>query len=246
MFKNTIDKKRLITDKNGNIIVDFTTSIFSKTARGIDSYNSVRVTDVFQMRPDKVSFNEYGTDNNTEFILKYSGISNPFSLDKDDVLLIPNEDQAQSQMADLEEESFNAADQVKLYYKFTNPDFKSDSKSYDDLANKVIPSGVLDPTETGGFTVPYIADDGTTAITIRNGRMYFGEDAGPTAADDYSEQLKNALDQKCAVNGMSMTDFVRASVKNSLNKISTNDIDVDMKNMYKQVSDKIDKKIVKR
>lgn len=241
MFKNTIDKKRLITDKNGNNIVDFTTSIFSRSARGIDSYNTVRVTEYFQMRADKVAFNEYGTDDNTEFILKYSGISNPFSLDKDDVLLIPDESQAQAQMADLDESIHNGEDQVKLYYKFTNPDFKSDSKSYDDLANKVIPSGVLDPTETGGFTVPYIADDGTAAITIKNGRMYFGEDAGPTAADDYSEQLKNALDEKCAVNGMSMTDFVRASVKNSLNKISASNTDDDMKHMFEQMSNKIDK-----
>jgi len=33
------------------------------------------------MRPDKVAFAEYGKDEYTEYILKYSGVSNPFSID---------------------------------------------------------------------------------------------------------------------------------------------------------------------
>jgi hypothetical protein len=54
------------------------------------------------MRPDLVSLSMYRTIDNTELILKYSGISNPFSLDDDDVLLIPNESTAKAQMKDYE------------------------------------------------------------------------------------------------------------------------------------------------
>jgi len=179
MFDNTIDKKQKVVDKNGNEIVDLTTSIFKRSVSGINSYNSVRMNEYYQMRADKIAFNYYHTDEGTEYILKYSGISNPFSLDKDDVLMIPNMGQANEQMTDYSEETDINKDQVALYYKFTNTDFKSNSASYDALAAKKIPSGVLTADDSNMYMVPYISDDGTTAVTIKNGRMYFG--AVPTA-----------------------------------------------------------------
>ena len=118
-------------------------------------------------------------------------------------------------MQDVEDEKTEIANQVQTYYKFTNTDFKSDSKSYDNLANKVIPKGTPQQIENAGFTVPYISDDGT-AITIKNGRMYFGTDAGNIASpEQYAKELATKLDEKCAVNGMSLTDFVRASIVNA-------------------------------
>jgi len=121
-------------------------------------------------------------------------------------------------MADIEEQETKVADQVKVYYKFTNKDFKSDSTSYDNLANKKIPSVAesnLLRNNNDGFMVPYISDEGT-AITIKNGRMYFGTDAGNVASpEQYAKELATKLDEKCAVNGMSLTDFVRASIVNS-------------------------------
>lgn len=238
MFTNTIDKKKFVTDNNGNQLVDLASSIFSKSAAGLNSYQTVKLTSHYQMRPDKVAFAEYGTDEYTEYILKYSGVSNPFSIDEDDVLFIPDPGQAEAQMLDVEDEKAEIANQVQTYYKFTNTDFKSDSKSYDNLANKVIPKGTPQQTTNAGFTVPYISDEGT-AITIKNGRMYFGTDAGNvafpgqnagnagtsgqnggnngniTSPEQYAKELATKLDEKCIVNGMSLTDFVRASIVNA-------------------------------
>lgn len=214
MFTNTIDKKKFVTDNNGNQLVDLAASIFSKSAAGLNSYQTVKLTSHYQMRADKVAFAEYGTDEYTEYILKYSGVSNPFSIAEDDVLFIPDPGQAESQMQDIEDEKTEIANQVQTYYKFTNTDFKSDSKSYDNLANKVIPKGTP-RQENAGFTVPYISDEGTS-ITIKNGRMYFGTDAGNIASpEQYAKELATKLDEKCAVNGMSLTDFVRASIVNA-------------------------------
>lgn len=232
MFQNTIDGKQTITDQNGNTIIDFTTSIFKESARGIDTYNTIRMSEYFQMRADKVAYNEYKSDSGTEYILKYSGISNPFSLKDDDILVIPDLTQAAAQMTDYTTDSDTTTEnQVKLYYKYTNTDFKSDSISYDNLANKTIKSGVLDPTETGEFSVPYISDDGETAITIKNGRMYFGnyKTSNDTTVDtDSQSKLSTLLDSKCLSQGMSLTDFVKASTANSiqdkLNNISTQSI----------------------
>lgn len=215
MFKNTIDKKPYIIDNKGNQIVDLTQSIFAKNAQGLDGYQTVKLNSHYQMRADKVAFAEYGTDEYTEYILKYSGVSNPFSIDQDDVLFIPEPSEADAQMLDLETAETNNQNQVQTYYKFTNKDFKSDSTSYDNLANKRIDSGKPKQEETDGFLPPYISDKGT-AITIKNGRMYFGTDAGNIAnTEDYSQKLAAALDEKCATNGMSMTDFVRASIVNA-------------------------------
>ena len=215
MFTNTIDKKKFVTDNNGNQLVDLAASIFSKSAAGLNSYQTVKLTSHYQMRPDKVAFAEYGTDEYTEYILKYSGVSNPFSIDEDDVLFIPDPGQAESQMKDVEDEKTEIANQVQTYYKFTNTDFKSDSKSYDNLANKVIPKGTPQQMTNAGFTVPYISDEGM-AITIKNGRMYFGTDAANVASpEQYAKELATKLDEKCAVNGMSLTDFVRASIVNA-------------------------------
>ena len=118
-------------------------------------------------------------------------------------------------MQDVEDEKTEISNQVQTYYKFTNTDFKSDSKSYDNLANKVIPKGTPQQTTNAGFTVPYISDEGM-AITIKNGRMYFGTDAANVASpEQYAKELATKLDEKCAVNGMSLTDFVRASIVNA-------------------------------
>lgn len=220
MFDKTIDNKPTIIDKNGNEIVDLAKSIFSRSARGLNAYHTVKLNSNFQMRADKVAFAEYKTDKYTEYILKYSGVSNPFSIDKDDVLFIPNPTEADAQMQDLEETQTQNINQVQNYYKFTNKDFKSDSTSYDNLANKEIPSGRPKFEENAGFMVPYISDEGTP-ITIKNGRIYFGTDAGNVAmpntedVEQYKKDLAAALDTKCATNGMSLTDFVRASVVNA-------------------------------
>lgn len=215
MFTNTIDKKPTVIDKNGNVIIDLTKSIFSPGARGLNGYQTVKLNSHYQMRADKVAFAEYGRDDYTEYILKYSGVSNPFSIDQDDILFIPEPEEAKSQMADVENITNDIQKQVQTYYKFTNKDFKSDSKSYDNLANKKIPSGIPTSEENDGFMVPYISDQGT-AITIKNGRMYFGTDAGNISTpEDYAEKLATALDEKCATNGMSLTDFVRASIVNA-------------------------------
>ncbi|WQJ53511.1 MAG: hypothetical protein [Wendovervirus sonii] len=207
MFANTIDNKQKIVDNNGNEIVDLTTSIFRKTVTSINSYNSIRMNEYFQMRADKIAFNQYNTDEGTEYILKYSGISNPFSLDKDDVLMIPDFDQASAQMTDyIEENNIEDKDQVALYYKFTNTDFKSTSASYDKLAAKKIPSGVLSPDDSNMYMVPYISDDGTAAVTIKNGRMYFG--GVPTSQN----KEITSLEDKCLTNGMTVADFVKANI----------------------------------
>jgi len=92
MFVYTIDKKPEITDSKGNTIVDFIKPLFNNESTGVADYQIMRVdAEKYQMRPDLISMAMYGDIDEAEYILKFSGISNPFSLDKDDILKIPND-----------------------------------------------------------------------------------------------------------------------------------------------------------
>lgn len=112
------------------------------------------MSDVYHMRPDLVSQMMYDTEDYTEFVLKFAGISNPFTLDDDDVLLIPNDSQAVGMMADNKNEMNGASDgvssgtmaQIRNFFKFVNTEYQSDRSSYDRLKATKIPSGVIDTT----------------------------------------------------------------------------------------------------
>lgn len=189
MFNYTLDKKQEVTDYRGNKIIDLTQGIFSRSSGQIKDYEVIHMDEVFQMRPDLVSQAMYNTDEYTEFILKFAGISNPFTLDKDDTLLVPNITQAKGMM---EYENRDVLDddngagriaQIRNVFKFVNTEYKSDSTSYDNLQNKKIPSGVIDTNKQKEYLVPYISEDGRTSVTIRNNKVYFGEDSGMTSAN---------------------------------------------------------------
>jgi hypothetical protein len=80
----------------------------------------------------------------TEFILKYSGISNPFSLKDDDILMIPNEEEAEARTAEGQTMNDNKAveAQIRNMFKFVNQDYKKDKTPYENLKKKEIKSAV--------------------------------------------------------------------------------------------------------
>lgn len=229
MFTHSIDDKPHIIDDKGNEIVNLAASMFKESAAQIQTYTVKRMSSFFEMRPDLVSNTEYGTPKNAEFILKYSGISNPFSLKDDDILMIPNETEAEARTSDLGtvNDRKTAETQIRNIFKFANQDYKKDSTPYDNLKKKEIKSGVQNDLESGDYIVPYISEDGTTAVTIRNGRMYFGEDSGLATANIIKASTTN-LDKKiqevidntgtalsdanCQYNGLTMAQFIRANI----------------------------------
>ena len=136
MFQYSLDSKPIIIDRNGNQIVDLCKSMFTRNAGQIESYTVRKMTNFYEMRPDLVANAEYGNTESAEFILKFSGISNPFTLSNEDILMIPNEGEAISKTTQVEadhEENDVREQQVRNFYKYVNQDYKSDSTSYDKL-----------------------------------------------------------------------------------------------------------------
>lgn len=240
MFQHSLDNKPTIIDDKGNEIVDLCRSMFNRSAAQIESYTVRKMTHFYEMRPDLVANAEYGDTDAAEFILKFSGISNPFTLGDDDILMIPNESEATAKTAAVEKDEDDrdiVEQQVRNFYKFVNQDYKSDSTSYDELKEKEMKSAVVPDTIQGDYIVPYISEDGTSSVTIRNGRMYFGEDSGlntasiiKTSTTNIDEHIQNIIDstatalsdKNCMYNGQTLANFVRTQMKNNYNNTNGN------------------------
>ena len=89
-----------------------------------------------------------------------------------------------------------------------------------------IPSGIIKPSNPSNVLVPYISEDGRTSVTIRNGKVYFGENSGLNIAGTNVTKQKNIIDtihnainntitdlsdSNCIYNGTNLSDFVRAN-----------------------------------
>lgn len=230
-FDYSIDNKPLIKDKKGNEIVDLTKSVFNRNVGSTVNFTSYAISERFVMRPDLISIAHYGDDTGTELILKYTGISNPFSIYEDDIMRIPAYADARAAMQNTGEESKDAevtrSQEIKNYYKYVNKSYNGDMSSYKNITEKNIPSGNINVSDTNNYVAPYINSGDGASITIRNGKVYFGENAGINSAavvegtltvEDLDQKIKDiinstatTLSNQCLYNGISTSNFVRAS-----------------------------------
>lgn len=231
-FNYSIDSKPKIKDPDGNTIVDLASKMFKSNSGSIGEGEIKKLTKTYEMRADLISKYEYGTTDGTEMILKYTGVSNPFSLREGDIIVIPNYQVAVEQMKskdiDDEDNKTNNEILIKNYFKF-HSNYKGSTDNYKNITDTKIPNATVQSTPT----VPYITEDGQTAVTIRNGRMYFGENNGMSTAalvngaamntSQLNQKIQSLLNNtatafsgsNCLYNGTSLTDMVRAKNKNS-------------------------------
>lgn len=186
MFQHTLDSRKEIVDWEGNRLIDLFPSVFDFKSNQIENYNVYKVTENFVCRPDLVSLRYYGTTEKTEYILLYNGISNPFSLDKDDILMVPNPAQADAQMKNFDSEStsmnqfgLNRTLAIKNAYKYI-----SEKKFPKANANLAFDSSNIGDTSTKRGLPTYEVDTDAAAVVVRNGRVYFGQNSGLLSASD--------------------------------------------------------------
>jgi len=189
MFENSIDNKPLYTKTDGQIVRDLTQSMLDSAVKPGLSYTAFKVPTDYVMRPDLISKSVYNTTQYAEIILKFNGISNPFSIDKGDLILVPNLDGAKEKI--IKTESGHKSDLAKIRnsYKYIDPaKMPNKSDSLKDYDNRQIKNELLPPN---------IAEEGTTQIIQRNGRVYFGESVAT-----------------CVQNGISSAEFLSLAIKN--------------------------------
>lgn len=171
MFVNSIDTKEIFTRPDGQKVRDLTQTMLELNNRNYTSYNVYKVPKDYVMRPDLISKSVYNNSLYTEIILKFNGISNPFSINEDDIILIPDLDSAKDKIKEIGKGSSESmAKQIRDTYKYLDP-LKIPKKNE---VNKQYSERQIVSTDDESLP-PNIAEEGTSQITYRRGRVYFGE-----------------------------------------------------------------------
>ena len=186
--------------KDGEKIIDMT---YPSIRYNYDPYitGAVSMNEQLEMRPDLVSRAAYGTTDFWDFILKFNGISNPFSIDRNDIFLIPSLDDMREQLAPSGAEN-TVADTVRNQYIDVSKKAKIDPK----LAAVELKRREAQIKKAKGVGVasvnnlpPNIAEEGDREIIIKGGKVYFGPNIS-----------KN--EQECEV-PLSKTEFISKLIK---------------------------------
>jgi len=195
MFINSLDNKPIIKGKNGETIRDLTQTMFDFKTNSFVTLSAYKVPADFVMRPDLISQAVYNNTAYVEFILKYNGYSNPLSVDKDDVILIPDINLAQENTK-TQGSTANDAERIRNSYKYIDPTkIPTTPAEVTQFENRNL-------TIKNGALPANIAEEGAQQITVRNGRVYFGENIGQSA---------------CLKNGMSQSEFITTVIKSNNN-----------------------------
>jgi hypothetical protein len=193
MFTNSLDNKPVITGKNGEIIRDLTQSMFDFTTNSFVPLTAYKVPADFAMRPDLISQAVYNNTAYAEYILKYNGYSNPYTINENDVIIIPDINLAKQNTKTVGSAA-NDSEKIRNGYKYIDPTKvpKKDQQT-NNFDNRTITEGALPAN---------IAQEGEQQITVRNGRVYFGENIGQSS---------------CLKNGMSQSEFITQVIKSGNN-----------------------------
>ena len=190
MFLNSLDKKPLLTKDDGTMIRDLTQSMFTFKTNNYISFQAYRVPTEYSMRPDLISQSVYNNTIHAEYILKYNGIGNAFTIGPGDVILIPDLNTAKDNVKKEGEGADSPENKIRLSYKYIDPT-KAPKKDQTAIAFE-------DRNLKEGALPPNIAEEGSKQIIHRNGRVYFGEGIGDSA---------------CLKNGMTSSEFLTTIIK---------------------------------
>lgn len=188
MYTNSLDEKPLFTRPDGEVFRDLTQSMIDDKKSADLSYSPFKVPKDYVMRPDLISKAVYNTPAYAEVILKFNGISNPFSIDQNDVILIPNLDSVNQKMIKQSTANKSELDALRESYKYIDP-AKVPSKSEEMMS--------YESRKLSAALPPNIAQEGTSQIIRRNGRVYFGESVAT-----------------CVQNGITSAEFLSIAIRN--------------------------------
>lgn len=190
MFENSIDKKSIIVINNEEII-DLTKSCFNEKKSENIIYSVRKVPYNMIMRMDLISYAQYGTDEYTDLLLKYNDISNPFTLNYNDIIYIPSMETIANDISTPEVISKeNNAKLVRNYHKYIDKT----------KAPNTVGSQKNEIKIDKNYTEANLSQEDTSPIVLRNGRMYFG----------------NNSNVECSTNGISASDFEIQKIENLL------------------------------
>ena len=209
MFNRSIDSKGKYTLDDGTEVVDLADGIFDPNKAMTQICSIFKLRKEYEMRPDLVSMVLYGSTDYTEMVMKYSLIPNPFALEEDDLIYNAALSNIYNPIKETEIDNNGVFDAVKNYHKYIDKS-KVPSQPGSDKNELEIPgaeqyqsSGINDNN-----TEANISKTGDTGITIKDGKIYFGDiDSTITKVDS------SIVD--CATSGTTIGEFINAAIRNS-------------------------------
>lgn len=178
---------------NNELIKDMTAKSVEYNGDYLVSH-SVIVDDDLVMRPDLLAKFYYKNSNKLDYLLKFNGISNPFSLNSGDIILIPYEEDMKVAMkpktsANAGTDKNPSTTQSEVAKKFFDPNrlSKKDQKRLEYLKEKA--AQFQNPS--GNNLPPNFAEPGAQELTVKDGKVVFGADVVATK-DNCPDPLSKA------------------------------------------------------
>ena len=172
MLSIDVLSKKPINMVNNQQIVDLTVSSISSETSGFVSFSNVAVCPYeFEMRPDLFSRVYTGEQNNMGLLLKLNAISNPFSLQVEDVLLIPSISSMNSLLAENQPNATAAIDRQTFRQKLSDRISKISPERQNYLAARNV------STNTTPLP-PNIAGPDDQQFQVKDGKLIFGGNIG--------------------------------------------------------------------
>lgn len=200
MYKHTVENKPIINIR-GVEISDLHASIFDGKELGALEFRSVRLTERYNMRPDLISYDYYGSDEYTDLILKYNGISNPFMVCAGMVFQLPYSHDIKKGVIDRPISSMEfkdakitdeSSDKVRKAYKYVSPKNVQEIRSTDRI-NKGFNDLEIPSSEGTNKLPPNISKEGESPIISRNGRMYLEGNIDENCCRDNSPSISEMM-----------------------------------------------------
>lgn len=174
--------KNIFTTSAGDGIVDLISSTFSFAKDSGIAQSVIRVQDEEAMRPDLVSVRVYSDQQYYEALMKYNGISNPFSLAPNDILFVPPFKSLEKMMvAPTKVIDKGAQKKDNNEAKLLNPKTVKDKKRLEALKDKV-----------KEIVPPNVNTTGNKNVKVKDGKVIFGEDVTQVNKDNCPVPISRA------------------------------------------------------
>jgi len=200
MYTHTIDNKSKITIDSDTEVIDLGENIFKNDNIYANiSLTFVRASYGMDMRPDLIARAAYSNEEYTDLLLKYNNIQNPFSVQENDIFMLPSVMQIMDNIGTSAEANAITEDAlIRAYKKYVSDSKKPDSNGSEQNNNAIPKSN--NNTQNVEYKEANMADKGTSSVKEIAGTLYFGANSG----------------MKCATDGMMTSEAIQAAIKNTI------------------------------
>ena len=164
LISKLLGRKRIIR-RLGADLTDLISSTFRFPQETPGTGGAILINEFENMRPDLIADRVYGKIQLWDVLLKYNGISNPFSIQSDDILYGPAGSALDAMYTSPREITERDQRQENRVSPFLHPKTKKDKDRLNNLKKK---AGVVLP--------PNINKPGDKNVKVKDGRVIFGED----------------------------------------------------------------------